>query len=95
MRYGLIIAMMFGSTLLAQAEPSDHDKWAGQTARANRTCLAKFRQKFGKAKDRDYTVCIADQTNKEIDTCTGDSEFSHCVFERALSVLEVCDLSKC
>ena len=38
---------------------------------------------------------MADQTNKEIETCTGDSEFSNCVRERSLKVLEVCDLSKC
>ena len=50
MGHALIIAVLFGSTLLAQAEPLDRDKWVGQTARANRTCLAKFRGKFGKAR---------------------------------------------
>jgi hypothetical protein len=78
MRYALIIAMLVGSTLLAQA--LDRDKWVGQTGRANKTCLAKFRQKFGEAKDHNYADCVADQTNKEIDTCIGNSEFSNCVF---------------
>ena len=93
MRYALIIAMLAWSTLLAQA--LDRDKWVGQTGRANKTCLAKFRQKFGEAKDHNYADCITDQTNKEIDTCIGNGEFSNCVFERSLRVLEVCDLSKC
>ena len=52
-RYALIVAVLFGSTLLAQGEPLDREKWVGQTGRANRTCLAKFRQKFGGAKDHD------------------------------------------
>jgi hypothetical protein len=93
MRYALIIAMLLGSTLLAQ--DLDHDKWVGQIGRANKTCLAKFRQKFGEAKDHNYADCVTDQTNKEIDTCIGKSEFSNCVHERSLKVLEVCDLSKC
>jgi hypothetical protein len=93
MRYALIIAMLLGSTLLAQA--LDHDKWVGQIGRANKTCLAKFRQKFGEAKDHNYADCVTDQTNKEIDACIGNSEFSNCVHERSLKVLEVCDLSKC
>ena len=93
MRYALIIAMLLGSTLLAQA--LDHDKWVGQIGRANKTCLAKFRQQFGEAKDHNYADCVTDQTNKEIDTCIGNSEFSNCVLERSLKVLEVCDLTKC
>jgi hypothetical protein len=48
MRYALIIAMFLAPAFLAQAEPLDRDKWVGQTARANKSCLAKFRQKFGK-----------------------------------------------
>jgi len=47
MRYALIIAMLLGSTFLTQAETLDRNKWVGRTARANKTCLAKFRQKFG------------------------------------------------
>ena len=94
-RYALIIAMLLRSTLLAQGEPLDREKWVGQTGRANRTCLAKFRQKFGEAKDHIYATCMADQTNKEIETCTDNSEFSNCVRERSLKVLELCDLSKC
>lgn len=58
MRYALIIAMFLGSAVLAQAEPLDRDKWVGQTARANKACLAKFRQKFGGAKDRNYADCV-------------------------------------
>ena len=50
MRYALVIAMLLGSTLLAQAEPIDRDKWIAQTARASKSCLAKFRQKFGEIK---------------------------------------------
>jgi hypothetical protein len=95
MGHALIIALLFGSTLLAQAEPFDRDKWVGQTGRANRTCLAKFRAKFGEGKDHAYATCMADQTDKEIDACSGNSEFSSCVRERSLKVLEVCDLSKC
>jgi len=49
----------------------------------------------GNAEGHNYAECLADQTNKEIDTCIGDSEFSNCVFQRSLSELEVCDLSKC
>jgi hypothetical protein len=94
-RYVLIIAILLGSTLLAQGEPLDREKWVGQTGRANRTCLAKFRHKFGEAKDHIYATCMEDQTNKEIETCTGDSEFSNCVRERSLKVLQLCDLSKC
>src|SRR6516225_2736487 len=71
--------MLLGSTLLAQGEPLDREKWVGQTGRANRICLAKFRQKFGGAKDHIYATCMADQTNKEIETCTGNGEFSNCV----------------
>ena len=95
MRYALIIVMFLGRAVLAQAEPVDRDKWVGQTARANKACLAKFQQKFGAAKDRNYADCVTDQANKEIDTCVGDSEFSNCVLQRSLKVLEVCDLSKC
>jgi len=95
MRYALIIAMFLGPAVLAQAEPLDRDKWVGQTARANKSCLAKFRQKFGETKDRIYADCVTDQTNKEIDTCIGNNEFSNCVLQRSLKVLEVCDLSKC
>ena len=74
-RYALIIAMLLGSTLLAQGEPLDRQKRVGQIGRAKRTCLAKFRQKFGGAKDHNYATCMADQTNKEIETCTANSEF--------------------
>lgn len=95
MRYALIIVMFLGRAVFAQAEPVDRDKWVGQTTRANKACLAKFRQKFGGAKDRNYAECVTDQTNKEIDTCVGDSELSNCVLQRSLKVLEVCDLSKC
>ena len=95
MRCGLIVAIFLGPTVLAQAQPLDRDRWAVQTARANKSCLAKFRHKFGETKDRIYADCVMDQTNKEIDTCIGDSEFSNCVFQRSLRVLEVCDLSKC
>ena len=95
MCYALIIAMFLGSTVLAEAEPLDRDKWVGQTARANKACFAKFRQKFGETKGRLYADCVTDQTNKEIDTCIGDSEFSTCVLQRSLKVLEACDLSKC
>ena len=42
MRYALVIAMLLGSTLLAQAEPIDRDKWIAQTGRASKSCLAKF-----------------------------------------------------
>jgi hypothetical protein len=95
MRYALVIAMLLGSTLLAQAEPIDRDKWIAQTGRANKSCLAKFRQKFGEAKGHNYSGCTTDQTNKAIDDCVGSSEFSNCVLEKSLRVLEVCDLSSC
>jgi hypothetical protein len=95
MRYALAIATLLGSTLLVQSEPLDRDKWAKQTANTSKTCLAKFRQKFGEAKDHNYVDCVTDQTNKEIDTCIGSSDFSNCVLERSLRVLEVCDLSRC
>ena len=94
MRYTLIIVMLLGSTVL-RAEPLEREKWIGQTERANQTCLAKFRQKFRAAKEGDYAVCITDQTNKEIESCFGNSESSNCVFERSLKVLQLCDLSKC
>jgi hypothetical protein len=95
MRYALIVAMLLGSTLVADAEPPDRGKWVQQTGRASKSCLAKFRQKFGNASGHNYADCLTDQTNREIDSCTGDSEFSSCVFQRSLKVLEVCDLSKC
>ena len=95
MRYALIIAMLLGSTCLARAQPLDRGKWVGQTGKASKSCLAKFRQKFGEAKGHNYADCVTDQTNKEIDTCIGNSEFSNCVYQRSLRVLEVCDLSKC
>ena len=69
MRYALIVAMLLGSTFLTQAETLDRNNWVGQTARANKTCLAKFRQKFGEGKDRNYADCLTSQTNKKIDTC--------------------------
>jgi hypothetical protein len=94
-RYALKIAMLLGSTLLAQGEPLNREKWVVQTGLANTSCLAKFRHKFGGAKDHIYATCMADQTNNEIETCTGNSEFSNCVRERSLKVLELCDLSKC
>ncbi len=95
MRYALVIAMLLGSTLIAQAEPIARDKWIAQTARASKSCLAKFRQKFGEDKNHNYSVCMTDQTNKAIDDCVGNSEFSDCVLEKSLKVLEVCDLSSC
>src|SRR6266581_3908742 len=91
----LVIAMLLGSTLLAQAEPIDCDKWIAQTGRASKSCLAKFRQKFGEDKGHNYSNCVTDQTNKAIDDCVGSSEFSNCVLEKSLRVLEVCDLSSC
>ena len=94
-RRALVIAMLLGSTLLAQAEPIDRDKWIAQTARASKSCLAKFRQKFGEDKGHNYSRCVTDQTNKAIDDCVGSSEFSSCVLEKSLKVLEVCDLSSC
>ena len=75
MGHALIIALLFGSTLLAQAEPFDRDKWVRQTGRANRTCLAKSRGKLGSGKDHAYATRMADQTNKEIDACTGIVSF--------------------
>ena len=95
MRYALVIAMLLGSTLLAQAEPIARDKWIAQTGRASKSCLAKFRQKFGEGKGHNYSNCVTDQTNKAIDDCVGSSEFSNCVLEKSLKVLEVCDLSSC
>jgi len=95
MRYALVIAMLLGSTLFAQAEPIDRDKWIAQTGRASKSCLAKFRQKFGEGKGHNYSSCVTDQTNKAIDDCVGSSEFSNCVLEKSLRVLEVCDLSSC
>jgi hypothetical protein len=95
MRYALVIAMLLGSTLLAQAEPIDRDKWIAQTGKASKSCLAKFRQKFGEDKGHNYSRCVTDQTNKAIDDCVGSSGFSNCVLEKSLRVLEVCDLSSC
>jgi hypothetical protein len=93
MRSALIIAMLLGS--IAQAGAIDRGKWIERTARANKACLTKFRQKFGEEKGHNYADCVADQNNKAVDTCTGDSEFANCVLERSLKVLEVCDLSGC
>ena len=94
MRYALIIAMLLWSTLLASAETNlDRHKWSQQIGIAGKSCLAKFRQKFGN--DHNYADCFTDQTNKEIDTCSGDVEFSNCVLQRSLKVYQVCDLSKC
>jgi hypothetical protein len=95
MRYALVIAMLIGSTLLAQSEPIDRDKWITQTGKANKSCLAKFRHKFGEDRGHNYSRCVTDQTNKAIDDCVGSSEFSNCVMEKSLRVLEVCDLSSC
>ena len=95
MRYALIITISLGSTLLAQAEPIDRGMWVQQTGRASKSCLAKFRQKFHEATGHNYADCVTDQTDKAIDTCIGSSEFSNCVLERSLKVLEVCDLSGC
>jgi hypothetical protein len=95
MRYALIIAMLLWSTLPGHAEPLDRDKWRRQIGIASNSCLAKFRQKFGNTQDHNYADCFADQTNKEIDTCRGDNEFSNCVLQRSLKVYQVCDLSKC
>ena len=94
-RYALVIAMLLGSTLLAQAEPIARDKWIAQTGKASKSCLAKFRQKFGEDKGHNYSGCVTDQTNKAIDDCVGSTEFSNCVLENSLRVLEVCDLSSC
>ena len=97
LRYALIFATLLWPTLLAaHAETAlDRNKWGRQVGIASKSCLAKFRQKFGNAKDHDYADCFTDQTNKEIDTCSGDSEFSSCVLQRSLKVYQVCDLSKC
>ena len=93
MRSALIVAMLLGS--ISQAGSLDRDKWIEQTSRANRACLAEFRQKFGETKGHNYADCVTDQNNKAVDTCTGESEFANCVRERSLRVLEVCDLSGC
>jgi hypothetical protein len=89
----MIIAMLLGSS--PQAGALDRAKWIEQTARASKTCLAKFRQKFGDAKGHNYTDCVTDQDNKAVDTCAGDGDFANCVLERSLNALEVCDLSGC
>src|SRR5258708_17615693 len=60
------------------------------TGRASKSCLAKFRQKFGEDKGHNYSHCVTDQTNKAIDDCVGSTEFSNCVLEKSLRVLEVC-----
>ena len=95
MRYALVIAILLGSTLLARSEPIDRDKWIALTGKASKSCLAKFRQKFGENKGHNYSRCVTDQTNKAIDDCVGSREFSTCVLEKSLRVLEVCDLSSC
>jgi hypothetical protein len=95
MRYALIIAMLLWPTLLAHAQPLDREKWIQQTGRVNKSCQAKFRQKFGNAPGHNYADCLTDQTDKEINTCPSDGEFSNCVLQRSLKVYEVCDLSKC
>jgi hypothetical protein len=95
MRRVLIIATLLWSTLLAHAEPLDRQKWIQQNGRASKACLAKFRQKFGNTAAHDFADCLTDQINKEIDKCTGDSEFSDCVLQRSSKVYEACDLSKC
>lgn len=95
MRYALVIAMLLGVTLLAEAEPIDRDKWIAQTGKANKSCLANFRKKFGDDNRHNYSRCMTDQTNKAIDDCIGSSTFSNCVLEKSLRVLEVCDLSSC
>jgi hypothetical protein len=45
-------------------------------------CLAKFRQKFGEGKDRNYADCLTGQTNKEIDAFIDGGEFTN-VFQSA------------
>jgi hypothetical protein len=95
MRYALIIAMLLRSTLPGHTESLDRQRWVQQTGRANKSCLAKFRRKFGNATDHNYADCLTDQTDKEINTCPSDSEFSNCVLLRSLKVFEACDLSKC
>jgi hypothetical protein len=93
MRCVLILAMVLGS--IAQTVALDRGKWIEQSARASRSCLAKFQQKFGKASGHNYADCVTDQNNKAVDSCVGDSDLSNCVLERSLKVLEVCDLSGC
>jgi hypothetical protein len=89
----LIIAMLLG--VIDQAEALDRGKWIEQTAKASKTCQAKFRKKFGEGNGHSYADCVTDQNNKAVDTCTGNSEFANCVLEQSLKVLEVCDLSGC
>ena len=93
MRSILIIAMLLAS--IGQVRALDRARWIEQTARADRSCQAKFRRKFGDATGHSYADCLTDQKNKAMDTCTGESEFANCVLERSLKVLEVCDLSGC
>jgi hypothetical protein len=93
MRSILIIAMLLG--VINQAEALDRAEWIAKTAKASKTCQAKFRKKFGEGNGHSYADCITDQNNKAVDTCTGNSEFADCVRERSLKVLEVCDLSGC
>ena len=95
MRYVLIIATLLWSALLAHAEPLDRQKWGQQNERASKSCLTKFRQKFGNTTGHNYADCLTDQINKEIDNCPGDSEFANCVLQRSSKVYEACDLSKC
>ena len=71
MRYALVMAMLLGSTLAAQAEPINRDKWIAQTGKASKSCLAKFRQKFGEDKGHNYSRCVTDQANEAIDDCVG------------------------
>jgi hypothetical protein len=66
MRYALVIAMLLGSTLLAQAEPIDRDKWIAQTGRASKSCLAKFRQKF-RGRPGPQLLKLCDRSNQQGD----------------------------
>ena len=81
MRYALVIAMLLGSTLLAQTEPIDRDKWIAQTGKASKSCHARFRRNSGRTRSQ-LPRCVTDQTNKVIDDCVGSSEFSNCVLEK-------------
>ena len=50
MRYALVIAMLLGSTLLAQTESIDRDKWIAQTGKASNPATLNFGRNSGRTR---------------------------------------------
>jgi len=71
------------------------DHWVSDTGTATKRCLALFNKRFHNDTTKNFANCMTDQVQKATEPCVGVTNFSDCMMQNSLRVMNSCDLTHC